>query len=248
MSLTERNLRDLLAERAAPVTAAPGQVEAVQARARRQRRRNTAVTAFGLVAVVALGLPAARHLGDGVSAPSVTPLQSVTPTPSPSKPAPPSTSYVATVDGLRIGTSGPSIVKGAGVAPFTVTVTLTNTTPTAWTGTVGVGLYGLRVDYYFGDPANEPLLYPAGFPVRSSTDPAWFHFATAGGRVEGLADLTPRTITPGETITIAIGMVKQSYGFPHTEIRGWIPVLNPAQPLVKPAYPNAAQYPVITFY
>jgi hypothetical protein len=82
MSLTERNLREVLAERAAPVTAAPEQAAAVQARARRQRRRNTAVTAIGLVAVIAVGLPIARHLGAGFPAPSVTPLQHVTPTPS----------------------------------------------------------------------------------------------------------------------------------------------------------------------
>jgi hypothetical protein len=65
MSLTERDLRDLLAEHAAHVTAGPGQVEAVWERAHRQRRRQrvAAALAVGVAVLVAgLGLTVSRSL------------------------------------------------------------------------------------------------------------------------------------------------------------------------------------------
>ena len=254
MSLTEQDLRDLLAERAAGAPAAPGRAAAVERRGRRARRRDALLALGAVVVVAAAALPIARHLtADPTQQPMVTP----TPTPTVTHTASPKTSrslvpftHSDDVAGIRINSTGPSVIPGAGSTPFTVVLTLTNASASTWHGTVGVGLSGALVNY-FGDPSGTQLLYPADAHSAifspSSTDLAWFSLGTPALRIEGLSDPAPRVIAPGQTVTVTIRMIKQAYGFPHTEIRGWLPVLNAGQPGVQPLYPAPGTYPVISF-
>jgi hypothetical protein len=261
MSLTEQDLRDLLVHRTAEPPTAPGRAAAVERRVRRRRRRDATVVVCSLLLLVGAAIPVVRHV-TGAAHP-VAPLQSPSAPPSSaaSEPTPLLTepplmmqTHVASAAGLRIATTGPQVVPGTGRFPFTVTVTLTNTTSVTWHGTVGVALTGAVVNY-FGQPHGHFLFSTDSGPASvlgahsspGQADLVWFSMGTTAQRIEGLADPIPQVIGPGKTVTVFIGIVKPAYGFPDTDIRGWLPVLDPATPGVQPHYPNPASYPLITF-
>ncbi len=257
MSPTEQDLRDLLADRSAVAPTSPDRLTAVQRRVRRRSRRQLAMVTVGLVAVA--GLSIVRH--GSVAGPSqqpASPPATSTPLPSGATRLGPfrypyeerDQIHTATVDGLHITTDGPHRIAGTGSYPFTVNVTLTNTTTTAWRGTVGVGLYGSTADSYFG---RDPFLYAADYYHLGCCESAtnWFAFnMTPAFRIQGIADPSQHVIRPGQTVTIQIAMVKPAYGIPHVAVRGWVPVLDPLDPSAPNSsapsrYPNPTIYPTV---
>ena len=259
MSPMEQDLRDLLADRSAAAPAAPDRLAQVQRRVRRRRRRELAMAVVTVGVTAVAGLSIALH--GSVAGPSqqpASPPPTSTPLPSGATSSGPvpypygqrDQTHTATVDGLHITTDGPHRIAGTGRYPFTVIVTLTNTTSKSWRGTVGVGLYGPATDNYFG---TGDFLYAAAYYhlgcCASSTD--WFaiNMPTAF-RIQGIADPTQHVIRPGQTLTIQIAMVKPAYGIPHAPVRGWIPVLSPldpgtSNPSAQARYPDPTGYPTV---
>jgi hypothetical protein len=122
--------------------------------------------------------------------------------------------------------------------PFTVQLTVTNTTATTWTGTIGVGLYGTRTDPTFG----RELLFAPHLDC-SEASPYWFeHGALRDHWIQGITDPTRHRVRPGRTIIVVIFMVKGVNASPQAPVQGWIPVLNPIDPHTPSTNPRA-RYP-----
>ena len=258
---TEQDLRDLLAERSAAAPDAPDRLTQVHRRVRSRSRRELAIAVLTVGVIVVAGGSIMRHATvSGSSQQPVAPPSTTTPLPSsasngglPPLPYPYAErgqTHTAIVDGLRITTDGPHQVAGTGRYPFTVLVTLTNTSRSTWHGSVGVGLYGSTGDNYFGQ---GQFLYAADSYTYGccSSSKYWFtRTMTTAFSIQGIADPTQRVISPGQTITFQIAIVKPAYGIPHAAIRGWIPVLDPmdlsaSSPSAKSRYPNPNGYPTV---
>jgi hypothetical protein len=244
MPVTEQGLRELLAQHAENAAPSPDLMALVDARVRRTRRRSAAL-AVGLVGIaVTVSLTAVpRFTGTEPTAPPA-PISTSSPTPAPT----PFMTKEATVEGLRVLTSGTRWIRGAGLYPFTVTVTLTNTTRVTWRGTVGVALYGSTTNA-FGDPPHTPLLQLVRTSATASPSPAdarWFELPVGTQRLEGYASPIIRVVDPQQNLTVSLALVDTDYGYPHTSIRGWVPVLHPDGG-ADARFPDPRTYPVIGF-
>jgi hypothetical protein len=132
MTISEQDLRELLRERSDVVPSSPDRVDAVKQRVRRQRRFEAVAVGAGLMAaLVAVAAVVIPRVGDV----SPTPVPPATQTAAPG----PQVTGSATYDGIRMDTSGPATVHGS--TPFTVTVTVTNTTTLEWRGAIDVGVH-----------------------------------------------------------------------------------------------------------
>jgi hypothetical protein len=243
----------MLTERSFDAPAAPDRVSEARRRARRQQARHagSAIVAAGLV--VLAGVATASWLHHDSATQPARPASSGSSTPTPSQSSRPDTvEQTALVDGLQITTVGPAVVPGVPAgrpwSVFPVSVRITNPTAQRWKGEIGVGLYGqddvsraagLRTGYFHG--LDHGFLYPPGQTVPRPKD--GFVLLLAGRhRIEGVVSPTVVSLGPGETRIITIRLVRITYGYPHVQLHGWIPVLNPRDAGTA-RFPDPASYP-----
>jgi len=210
MTISEQDLRELLRERSDVVPSSPDRVDAVKQRVRRQRRIEAAAVGAGLMAaLVAVAAVVAPRLGDASPTPVPPATQSATPGPQ--------VTGSATYDGIRMDTSGPATVHGT--TPFTVTVTVTNTTPQEWRGAVDVGVHrpGPRPN------AADNLFITSPAAPTDHVDIAQLP--------DGLTELDgvrsgDLVLAAGQTTTVTLGMQRATTTVAHPDIHGWVPWIN----------------------
>jgi hypothetical protein len=207
MTISEQDLRELLRERSEVVPSSSDRVDAVKQRVRRQRRFEAAAVGAGLVAaVVAVAAVVIPRVGDVSPTPVPPATQSATPGPQ--------VTGSATYDGIRMDTSGPATVHGT--TPFTVTVTVTNTTTQEWRGAVDVGVHrpGPRPD------AADNLFITSPAAPTDHVDIAQLP--------DGLTELDGvRTgdlvLAAGASTVVTLRLERSPGTVAHPDIHGWVP-------------------------
>jgi hypothetical protein len=216
MTISEQDLRELLRERSDAVPASPDRADAVKQRVRRQRRLEAAAVSAGLMAVVvavaAVAIP--RVVG---TSPTPVPPATSTATPAPTETPGPQVTGSATYDGIRMDTSGPATVHGT--TPFTVTVTVTNTTSQRWRGSVDVGVHR---------PGPLPNAADALFLPSPATPDLHVDIAMLP---DGLTELDgvrsgELDLAAGASTVVALRLERSSSTVATPDIYGWVPWLN----------------------
>lgn len=207
MTISEQDLRELLRERSDVVPTSPDRVDAVKQRVRRQRRFEAAAVGAGLVAAL-VAVAAVVVPRGGVPTPTPVPPATQTATPGPQ------VTGSATYDGIRMDTSGPATVHGT--TPFTVTVTVTNTTTQEWRGAIDVGVH-------------RPGPLPNAADSLFTESPA-----TADGHddivmlADGLTELDGvrsdgLVLAAGSSTLVTLTLERSSGTIAHPDIVGWVP-------------------------
>jgi hypothetical protein len=189
-------------------TSAVDEREAVwQALSRLPRRFEATAVGVGLAAALVV---VAAVVIPRVGAPTPTPVPPATQSATPG----PQVTGSVTYDGIRMDTIGPATAHGT--TPFTVTVTVTNTTTQEWRGAVDVGVH-------------RPGPLPNAADNLFIPSPA-----TAAGQVDiamlpdGLTELDGvrsgvLVLAAGATTTVTLGMQRATTTVAHPDIRGWVP-------------------------
>ena len=208
MTISEQDLRELLRDRSDVVPASADHAAAVKQRVRRQRRvEAVAVSAGLLAAIVAVTAVALPRVGDTSPAP-VPPATETTG---------PQVTGSATYDGIRMDTSGPATVHST--TPFTVTVTVTNTTAQQWHGAVDVGVHrpGPLPD------ASDGLFLPVPATADQQVDIAMLPdgLTELDGVRSGELDLAA-----GVSTVVTLHLERSPSTVANPDIYGWVPWLH----------------------
>jgi hypothetical protein len=232
MPLTEADLRELLTERSDVVPVTFDRVAAVRGRIRRRQRRQTAALATAATVVLVAAVPFVQsQRGSSTDRSATVPVPATSTTPIALTPS------VAVVDGLTVTTTGPDTIAGA--RPFTVSVRVRNTTGSAWTGTIGVGILRIlpvkqTADSLIAAMPSDPVMQNLGILL-----PDGYRY------LDGASSPTVRTLAPGAAFTETIQLVR---GYSSTvadpPIRGWVPYLTPIGS-TSPHYPDPDRFPLI---
>jgi hypothetical protein len=212
MTISEQDLRELLRERSDVVPSSPDRVDAVKQRVRRQRRFEAAAVGAGLMAaLVAVAAVVVPRVGDV----SPTPVPPATQTATPG----PKVTGSATYDGIRMDTSGPATVHGS--TPFTVTVTITNTTTQEWRGAVDVGVHRP------GPRPNEADSLFTPLPVTPEGHDDIIMMSDGLTELDGVRS-DPLVLAAGATTLVTFTLERSPGTIAHPDIRGWIPWVHDA--------------------
>jgi hypothetical protein len=207
MTISEQDLRELLRERSDVVPSSPDRVDAVKQRVRRQRRFEAAAVGAGLVAaLVAVAAVVVPRVGDT----SPTPVPPATQTATPG----PQVTGSATYDGIRMDTSGPATVHGT--TPFAVTVTVTNTTPQEWRGSVVVGVHRP------GPRPNEADSLFTESPATADGHDTIVMLADGLTELDGVRS-DDLVLAAGSSTVVTFALERSPGTTARPDIRGWIP-------------------------
>lgn len=250
MSLTEQDLRELLAERVIGVRPPVGQLDSVMNGVAATQRRRRVVVGVAMLAAVGAVAIIAPVLSGGAQRGAPGPATS---------PAPGTSAWVvaperdlmkrtATAYGLEITTDGPwGIPNYMGRKHgATVTLSVTNVSAQTWRGVLGVGMCSDRNDGPRGIFGSARVPMGVMTPIKDSRPLMPFGSTATGGVLEGLSDSAVRTLDPGQTVVLTYQVYNRFVAGPGVTVRGWVPVLDPFDNVSRTA-PPCEDYGVLDF-